>query len=71
MPKITIDDIKKRVSLMYQKGQIKEIQYSSNLVYEKLLRSGYNHLEAIEVILSHGVEYNDIMSGILTKGIEG
>ena len=56
---------------MYEKGQIKEIQYSSNLVYEKLRRSGYNHLESIEVILSHGVEYNDIMSGILTKGIEG
>ncbi len=71
MPKHTIDDIKKTVKIMYEKGQIKEIQYSSNLVYEKLRRSGYNHLESIEVILSHGVEYNDIMSGILTKGIEG
>lgn len=64
-------DIIQLVKVMYEKGQIKEIQTRSNLVYEKLLRSGYNHLEAIDVILSHGVDYNDIMNGILTKGIEG
>jgi len=67
----TTQDIKDLVKIMYEKNQIKEIQTRSNLVYEKLRRSGYNHLESIEVVLSHGVEYNDIMSGILTKGIEG
>lgn len=67
----TTQDIKDLVKIMYEKNQIKEIQTRSNLVYEKLIRSGYTHLESIDVILSHGVEYNDIMSGILTKGIEG
>ena len=71
MTQHTTDDIKTLVKTMYKNGQIKEIQTRSNLVYEKLRRSGYNHLESIDVILSHGVEYNDIMSGILTKGIEG
>ena len=71
MTKHTTQDIRDLVKSMYDKGEILKIQTQSNLVYEKLRRSGYNHLESIEVILSHGVEYNDIMSGILTKGIEG
>ena len=64
-------DIRELVKSMYSKGEIQEIQTRSNLVYEKLIRSGYDHLESIEIILSHGVEYNDIMSGILARGIDG
>ena len=59
------------VKSMYEKNQIKEIQTRSNLCYEKLRNSGYTHLESLEVVLSHGVEYNDIMAGILSRGIDG
>ena len=59
------------VKSLYEKGEIKQIQTSSNLVYEKLIRSGYCHLEAVEVVLSHGVEYNDLLAGILSRGIDG
>lgn len=56
---------------MYDKDMILEIQTRSNQVYEIIIKNGYTHLEAIDEILSHGIKYNDIMSGILTKGIEG
>ena len=59
------------VKSLYKQGKIKDIQTRSNLVYEKLRKSGYNHLESIYVVLSHGVECNDIMTGILFRWIDG
>jgi hypothetical protein len=56
---------------MYEKGQIKEIQSRATQNYYLILSHGYSTLEAQKEILSHGVKYNDLIAGILSKGIDG
>ncbi len=56
---------------MYAKKQIDQIQLGAANVYYYAMKKGLTHLQAIQYVLNDGVEYNDLMAGILTKGIEG
>ena len=69
MTKRTKEDIKNLVSQMYKDKKITEIQLSAADCYYLILQNGHDHLTAIQEILSHGVEYNDILEGILKKNI--
>ena len=59
------------VKEMYERETIEVVQKRANQMYELMISKGYSHLKAVKEILEHGITYDDLMSGILTKGIEG
>ncbi len=69
--KRTKKDIQELIKSMYAQGKIKEIQDRATQNYYLILSHGYSTFEAQNEILSHGVKYNDLIAGILSKGIDG
>lgn len=66
-----IQKIQTMVKELYQNEPLEIVQKRASNMYDFMISKGYNSLQAQEEILSHGIKYNDLMAGILTKGIEG
>jgi hypothetical protein len=66
-----IENIRKMVKELYQNEPLEIVQKRASNMYDFMISKGYNSLQAQQEILSHGIKYNDLMSGILTKGIDG
>lgn len=66
-----LEKTQKLVKELYQNNPIEIVQKRASNMYDLMISKGYSSLRAQQEILSHGIKYNDLMSGILTKGIEG
>jgi hypothetical protein len=58
------------VKKMYSEQPIEIVQKRAATMYFFMLQKGYEKTRAVSEILEHGVEYNDLMAGILTKEMD-
>ncbi len=63
-------EVQALVKTQYKNGELDTIQRQSAKVYKYCKSKGMSHLGAINEVLDMGVEYNDLLAGILTLGID-
>lgn len=66
----SILNAQKLVKKMYVTETIETVQKRACNMYYLMLSKGYTESQAQKEILEHGIKYNDLIAGILTKGID-
>jgi hypothetical protein len=60
-----VNDIQGLIKKLYAEGNREQVINQSGKVYKYLKNHNVSDLEAQKIILNHGVEYNDMLEGIL------